>query len=133
MGSVSDGTYRISIHGQQFLTTLGKRVVLLPDDSGAQLWQVRRTDNGGYTIGQDTNDLYLGYEGEPNTFEPVQLLPDRREWNITDGPDDGTVTIVAPGGDEPLTLGLSPILIYPPMVALSPAYGQDRGWTLQPA
>jgi hypothetical protein len=81
MASVSDGTYRISINGQQFLTVLSERmVVLIPDDAGRQLWQVRRTDNGGYTIRQDTTDLYLGYEGEPDTFEPVRLLPDRREW-----------------------------------------------------
>jgi hypothetical protein len=134
MASVSDGTYRISINGQQFLTVLSERmVILIPDDAGRQLWQVRRTDNGGYTIRQDTTDLYLGYEGEPDTFEPVRLLPDRREWNITDGPDEGTVTIAAPGGGEPLTLGLSPALIYPPMVALSPAQRQDRGWTLQSA
>lgn len=120
MVNVSDGTYRISIYGRQFLTAENRRVVVLPDDSGQQLWQVRRSDNGGYTIRRDTTDLYLSYEGEPNTFEPVRLLPDRREWSITDGPEEGTVTIAAPGGEEPLTLGLSPILIFPPMVALSP-------------
>jgi hypothetical protein len=133
MASVSDGTYRISIYGQQFLTADDGRVVLLPDDGGGQVWQIRRTDKGGYTIQQGNADRYLSYEGEPNVFEPVQLLPDQRQWNITDGPDEGTVTIAAPGGDEPLTLGLSPILIYPPMVALSPPQRQDRGWTLQPA
>jgi hypothetical protein len=132
MASVSDGTYRISINGQQFLTALNERmVVLLPDDS-RQLWQVRRTDNGGYTIRQDTTGLYLSYEGEPDTFESVQLLPDRREWNITDGPDEGTVTIAAPGGDEPLTLGLSPTLIFPPMVALSPAQRQTEAGPSNP-
>jgi hypothetical protein len=134
MASVSDGTYCISIDGRQFLTALSEsHVVVVPDDSGRQMWQVRRADNGGYTIRQDTTDLYLGYEGEPDTFERVRLLPDRREWNITDGPEEGTVTIAAPGGDEPLTLGLHPALIFPPMVALSPAQRQDRGWTLQPA
>jgi hypothetical protein len=93
MASVSDGTYRISINGQQFLTALNERMVaLVPDDSGRQLWQVRRTDNGGYTIRQDAADFYLGYEGEPDTFEPVRLLPDRREWKITDGPAEGTVS-----------------------------------------
>jgi hypothetical protein len=136
MASVSDGTYRISIDGRQFLTVLDwvdKNTVVLTADPGQQLWQVRRTANGGYTIRQDATDLYLGYEGQPDTFERVRLLPDQREWNITDGPEEGTVTIAAPGGGEPLTLGLSPALVYPPMVALSPAQRQDRGWTLQPA
>jgi hypothetical protein len=135
MASVSDGTYRISINRQQFLTAESqyRPVVLVPDDSGQQLWQVRRSDNGGYTIRQDNTGLCLSYEGEPNTFEPVRLLPDQREWNITDGPDKGTVTIAALVGEEPLTLGLSPALIFPPMVALSPAQRQDQGWTLQPA
>ena len=133
MASVSDGTYRISINGQQFLTADDGRAVLLPGDGDGQVWQIRRTDKGGYTIRQDNADRYLSYEGKPNVFEPVQLLPDQREWNITDGPDKGTVTIAAPGGDESLTLGLHPALIFPPMVALSPPQQQDRGWTLHPA
>lgn len=133
MASVSDDTYHISIDNQQFLTVLSEDMVVLVPDSKRQSWQVRRTGNGGYTIRQDTSDLYLGYEGEPDTFEAVRLLPDRREWNITDGPEEGTFTIAAPGGDEPLTLGLSPVLIFPPMVALSPTQRQDLGWTLRPA
>ena len=51
-----------------------------------------------------------------NPDGPVALLPG--EWDVTDGPEQGTVTIAAAG--SALTLGLSPILDYPPMVALSP-------------
>ena len=132
MANVADGNYRISIYGQQFVTAENSRVVLLPDNGGAeQVWQIRRTGSGDYTIRQNTADLHLGYEGEPDPFEPIQVLPERREWNITDGPEEGTVTIAAPGA--PLTLGLSPLLIHPPMVALSPPDQRDRGWTLQPA
>jgi hypothetical protein len=131
MASVSDGTYRISLYGRQFLTgkDMGHPIVLLPDEG--QVWQIRRTDKGGYTIQGSRG--YLSYEGEPDVFEPVRLLPDQQEWNITDGPEEGTVTIAAAGGDPPLTLGLSPILIFPPMVALSPPQRQDRGWTLESA
>jgi hypothetical protein len=133
MASVSDGTYRISLYGQQFLTGTepDRPVLLLPDDAAGQVWQIRRTDKGGYTIRQGNADRYLSYQGEPDVFEPVRLLPDQREWSITDGPEEGTVTIAAAG--SALTLGLSPILIYPPWVALSPPQRQDRGWTLEPA
>ena len=135
MTSLSDGTYRISLYGRQFLTGTepDRPVVLLPDDGEGQVWQIRRTDKGGYTIRQGNADRYLSYEGEPDVFEPVRLLPDQREWNITDGPEEDTVTIAAAGSDQPLTLGLSPILVYPPMVALSPPQRQDRGWTLESA
>ena len=131
---ISDGIYRISLDRQQFLTGIhtGGPVVLLPDAAG-QVWRIRRTDKGGYTIRLGNVDRYLSYEGEPDVFEPVRLLPDQREWDVTDGPEEeeGTVTIAAAG--SALTLGLSPILIYPPMVALSPPQRQDRGWTLEPA
>jgi hypothetical protein len=132
MASVSDGTYRISLYGRQFLTGIepDRPVLLLPDDAEGQVWQIRRTDKGGYTIRLGDADRYLSYEGEPDVFEPVRLLPDQREWDVIDGPEEGTVTIAA---GVRLTLGLSPILIYPPMVALSPPQRQDRGWTLQPA
>jgi hypothetical protein len=72
--------------------------------------------------------------GNRDPYEPVRVLPNRREWKITDGPEEGSVTIAtpAPGGNEPLTLGLSPLLIFPPLVALSRADPRDRGWTLQP-
>ncbi|MGB9140082.1 MAG: hypothetical protein WCB73_23185, partial [Pseudonocardiaceae bacterium] len=125
MANVPDGTYRISLYRQQFLTAEGGRVVLFPYGIGLQVWQIRRTDKGGYTIRQPDADGCLSYEGEPDVFEPVRLLPDEREWNITDGPDADTVTIATPGSDPPLTLGLSPILIFPPMVALSPPQLQD--------
>lgn len=133
MADISDGTYRISIYGQQFLTAQDGRVVLLPGEDRGQLWQIRCTDKGIYTIRQDNAGGYVSYEGEPDPYEPVRLLPDQRQWKITDGPEEGTVTIAAPGDDEPLTLGLSPILIFPPWVALSPPRRQDRPWTLQPA
>jgi len=133
MASVSDGVYRISLYGQQFLTGTGqdRPVVLLPDDAEGQVWVIRRTGKGGYTIKLGDADRYLSYEGEPDVFEPVRLLADQREWNITDGPEEGTVTIAAVGSD--LTLGLSPVLVFPPWVALSPPQRQDRGWTLEPA
>lgn len=132
---ISDGFYRIGLDGQQFLTRNrpDRPVVLLPGGAaGRQVWEIRRTDKGGYTILLGDVDRYLSYRGEPDVFEPVWLLPDQREWDVTDGPEEeeGTVTIAAAG--SALTLGLSPILIYPPMVALSPPQRRDRGWTLEP-
>jgi hypothetical protein len=78
MAGVSDDTYSISINGQQFLTALDeRRVVLLPDGSERQLWQVRRTDKGGYTIRLDTTDrdLYLGMKENRTSSNPSSYYP----------------------------------------------------------
>ncbi|WP_107248156.1 hypothetical protein [Carbonactinospora thermoautotrophica] len=100
--------------------------MLLSDENGEQTWEVRRTSSGTYTIRQGSSGPFVGYEGDPDGIQPVRLLPDRREWEITDGPRPGTLTVAAPGSDGPLTLGLYPARIYPPMVALSPTFAEDQ-------
>lgn len=70
-----------------------------------------------------------GYDGDPDRFEPARPFPEPREWRIERGPNPETI-IIGLVNDE-LTLGLHPALIYPPMVALSPIFGLDRGWTFE--
>ncbi|KQC38149.1 hypothetical protein [Frankia sp. ACN1ag] len=130
MAGVNDGIYRITLDGRQILTAAsGSNVVLLPEQSGQQEWQVQRADNETWVIRQANSPRFLGFDGEPETFERVQVLPRPREWRITDGPEPGTFTLGVP--DNQLTLGLHPALIYPPLLALSPIFGEDRGWSFE--
>ncbi|WP_462188208.1 MULTISPECIES: hypothetical protein [unclassified Frankia] len=131
MASVIDGIYRISIAGQQTLTDVGGgNLVLLPDGDGdGQVWQVQRADDDTYTIRKPSGGAFVGFDGDPDAFERVRVLPEPREWKIAAGPQSGTFTIGVP--DNELTLGLHPALIYPPLVALSPIFSEDRGWIFE--
>jgi hypothetical protein len=134
MVNVTEGVYRISLDGGHFLTALNDElIVLVPDgDMGSQRWEIRRVGDG-YTLGQPGTNKYAAYDDDPSFGEPVTLRSQKRQWAIADGLRDNTVTFGVPGdAPERLTLGLSPLLIYPPRVALSPPYRQDEGWTLHP-
>ncbi|WP_230204875.1 RICIN domain-containing protein [Parafrankia elaeagni] len=130
--NVVDGIYRISINGEQLLTNTGNGpTVLLPENGRGQEWEIQNTGNGTYTIRNASSPEFLGFEGEPDTFEPVRPRPEPREWRIEEGPRPGTFNIAVVDNNE-LTLGLHPALIYPPLIALSPIFREDRGWNLQP-
>ncbi|SCL34460.1 hypothetical protein GA0074692_3837 [Micromonospora pallida] len=133
MANLTDGLYRISIDGRSFLHSYDNRIVLAPEmEDDAQLWEIRSTDDGEHVISLPGTDQYVGYGNEdPAPMEIVGLIPQQRGWAITQGPREGTVTIGAPG--TPLTLGPAPLLIYPPMVALSGHNRLDQGWTLHSA
>lgn len=130
VATVTDGVYRIGLDNNQFLTAEGRdRSVILPENGRGQEWEVRRTDNDTYTIQQTSDQLFLGFDGDPDTFELVRPFPQPREWRIEQGPRPGSFVIGAVDSD--LTVGLHPALIYPPMVALSPIFRQDQGWKFQ--
>jgi hypothetical protein len=133
MTHIGEGVYRISIDGRSFLTVDDQdRVVLLDEEEqNAQRWEIGRTAGGQYTIRQPDTGRYLSCSDPAQPFELVGMSAQEHTWTIADGPTAGAVTIGAPGTD--LTLGLSPLLIYPPMVAVSPPYDMDGGWTLAPA
>jgi hypothetical protein len=139
VGSIADGVYRISIDGRDNLRLSSpdrNNILLLPGEGPGQVWEIRNSGNGGngngtYTIRRTSDPLFVGYDGDPDVFERVRPLPEPREWRITEGPRPGTFTIGVV--DNELTLGLHPALIFPPLVALSPAFAEDRGWALQPA
>ncbi|WP_163552732.1 hypothetical protein [Candidatus Frankia alpina] len=139
MGKIADGVYRIRIDGRDNLTLSSpdrNNIFLLPGEGPGQEWEIRQSGNGQngdstYTIRQTSAPLFVGFEGSPDVFERVRPLPEPREWRITDGPRPGTVNIGVV--ENELTLGLHPALIFPPMVALSPVFGEDRGWALEPA
>ena len=128
-----EGVYRISIDGRSFLTAADQdRVVVLDEDEqNAQRWEIGRSDGGQFTIRPTDTGLYLSCSDPAQPFELAGMSAQPYTWAIADAPTAGAVTIGAPGTD--LTLGLSPLLIYPPMVAVSPPYEMDRGWTLTPA
>ncbi len=130
MAGVQDGIYRITLDGRQILTAVGgSNVVLLADRSGQQEWQVQQADNETWLIRQANSPRFLGFGGEPETFGRVQVLEQPREWRITNGAQAGTFAIGVP--DNELTVGLHPALIYPPLIALSPIFGEDRGWSFE--
>jgi Ca2+-binding EF-hand superfamily protein len=52
-----------------------QRARLLPKPEVRQLWQVHRTDNGTYTIRGGNTGLYMGFEGDPDSNEPVRGHP----------------------------------------------------------
>ncbi|KQC38088.1 hypothetical protein [Frankia sp. ACN1ag] len=139
MGKIADGVYRIRIDGRENLTLSSpdrNNIFLLPGEGPGQEWEIQQTGNGSngnntYTIRQASAPLFVGFDGSPDVFERVRPLPEAREWRIVDGPRPGTVTIGVVEND--LTLGLHPALIFPPLVALSPVFDEDRGWSLQPA
>ncbi|MDG4856847.1 hypothetical protein P8605_01505 [Streptomyces sp. T-3] len=133
MGNLTDGIYRIGVESMEayLANPEDTYLVLARGWDEAQIFEVQCTNGDNYTIRQASSDLYLGYEGVPDTFERVALRSDRREWKITDGPTPGTFTIAALGSH--LTLGLHPALVYPPLIALSPMFSEDRGWTFETA
>jgi hypothetical protein len=136
VSGIADGVYRISIDGRDNLTLTSpdrNNIFLLPGEGPGQEWEIKRAGdgNGTYTIRRAADPLFVGFEGDPDVFERVRPLPEPREWRITEGPRPGTFTIGVV--DNPLTLGLHPALIFPPLVALSPVFDEDRGWALQPA
>jgi len=136
--TITEGAYRISLtssgYGDQFLTVDDQWVALLPpDDQRPQQWNIRPCDDG-YTIGQANTDTYAAYDDTPDLGEPITLTSQPCAWTITDGPHKDTVSFGVPNiGYPPLTLGLARALVYPPRVALSPAWIGDQGWTLIPA
>ena len=139
MVTVTEGVYRISLDNQLFLTvTFDNRLGLLPaDSSNLNNWEIRRSDKGNYTIKRAGIDQYAGYGDTAEPFEPIRLSTQPCEWTITDGDGDreNAVVIGVPASvtkGEELTLGIAPMRIYPPLVALSPLYPLDRPWTLQP-
>lgn len=128
---VVDGIYRIGIDNEHLLTIEGKNPVrLLPQNGRGQEWEVKSIGNGTYTIRGAEGQEFLGFDGAPDTFEPVRPCPEAREWRIEPGPRPGTFTIGVVD-DQSLTLGLHPALIYPPLIALSPIFREDRGWALE--
>lgn len=145
MATMTDGLYRISLIHSLFLTGAAgtpiasiMSITLLPSDetnaetNAQQRWEIRRTEGGDYTIRHANTGQYASYDTDPSLpFRAVRLSTQQCTWTIADGPEENTVTLGAPGTD--LTLGLSPLAVYPPLVALSPRYEQDRGWTLHPA
>jgi hypothetical protein len=79
-------------------------------------------------IGRPDAARYLSCANDPaQPFELVAIFDQPRTWTIAGGGAEGTFTIGVPGTD--LTLGLSPLLIYPPMVAMS-RLEMDRSLTL---
>jgi hypothetical protein len=138
VNTIADGMYRISIDGRENLTLSSpdrNNIFLLPGDAPGQEWEIRNTGNGSngnstYTIRRSADPLFVGFDGDPDVFERVRPLPEPREWRITEGPRPGTFTIGVV--ENELTLGLHPALIFPPLVALSPMFREDRGWALQP-
>ncbi|EFC81930.1 RICIN domain-containing protein [Parafrankia sp. EUN1f] len=128
---ISDGIYRISLDGQQNITSNGRGpAVLLPENGRGQEWEIKGSGDGRYTIRNASAQEFLGFDGAPDPFEPVQAFPQARTWRIDEGPRPGSVVIGVTENDL-LTLGLHPALIFPPMIALSPVFRQDRGWQLQ--
>ncbi len=77
----------------------------------------------------------MRHGSHPNLFsirrrsQRVRVSGQPSEWRIIDGPQSGTFTIGAP--DSGLTLGLHPALVFPPLIALSPSFGEDKGWSLE--
>ncbi|MEV0119787.1 hypothetical protein AB0H77_42130 [Streptomyces sp. NPDC050844] len=134
MASLSDGTYHISVDDQMFITRRERfDLALASESSETAKLEVRRTESGTYTITLDSTPLHLSFVGEPEVFKRVVLGPEPREWNISAGPGEGTFTIAAIGSSERLTLGIHPALINPPMIGLSPDFGEDRGWNFHEA
>ncbi len=139
MSAISDGVYRISIDGRDNLTLSSpdnRNLFLLPGEGPGQDWEIRNSGNGSngdstYTIRRASGPQFVGFKGEPDVFERVLPQPEPHEWRISEGPRPGTFTIGVV--DNELTLGLHPALIFPPLVALSPVFAEDRGWALTPA
>ena len=138
MVTVTEGVYRISLDNQLFLTvTFDNRLGLLPaNSSNLNNWEIRRSDKGNYTIKRAGMTSMPGTATRPSPLNPSTCLPSL-EWTITDGDGDreNAVVIGVPASvtkGEELTLGIAPMRIYPPLVALSPLYPLDRPWTMQP-
>jgi hypothetical protein len=55
-----------------------------PDSGAKQIWQVRRTNNGTYTICDDDTELYVGFDGDPDPNELARGYFHPREWQLTD-------------------------------------------------
>ena len=134
MPNVKEGVHRISLRGQSVTLLPDARVVLLPDGfEPTQDWEVKRSGKY-YTIRQPRADQYIGYDDTPDLYEPLTAGPKKQEWLLLDGPE-GTITLAVPPDKSPtpLTLGLSPVLIFPPMLALSEPFRIDEGWKFRPA
>jgi hypothetical protein len=138
MAPVPDGSYQIGFPGEQLLTLPsgadhpGSPVLILPPigERDEQVWEVRGTDSGRYTIRSVGSPVYLGFDGDPDMQELVGGYPEPREWEIAPGLDPGTYTVGVP--DTKFRLGRSLLRIYPPRVALSPSMGdQFEAWAFQ--
>ncbi|MCM3923737.1 hypothetical protein ND748_18955 [Frankia sp. AiPs1] len=130
MPGVNDSVYRITLDGRQFLTAAGGgNAVLLPERTDRQAWEVQQTEKETWVIRPANSSSFLGFDGEPDTFERVRVFGQPSEWRIIDGPQSGTYTIGVP--DSGLTLGLHPALVFPPLIALSPVFGEDKGWSFE--
>ena len=132
MATVIDGVYRLSLQGSEaYLTALGNtRVSLVPDKVDGQLWEIRQIEPGHHVVRLANGGQYLDFEGDPSPFTMLGLSGRPRVWEVGRGPED-TVVIGVP--DAALTLGLSRLLISPPLVGLSEASPMDRSWVLEPA
>lgn len=134
MATIANGTYRISNAGELFLTAPDPQepVVLRPPmgDDGDQAWEVQSAARDTCTIRLVSHPgAYLSFEEEPDPFEPVRLATEPREWKVTASEVPNAFVIGLP--DSELTLGIAPVLVFPPRIALSPPYRLDRGWVFE--
>ena len=134
MANVSDGVYRITLFDRPaFLGESLRDTLALVGKAEALSWEIRRADGSDqYTLRVAGTDRFVGYSSDsPLPMAMVVLGPHQRRWALRGGPAEDTVMIAAAGTD--LTFGLAPVMVYPPLLALSPPYDRDLPWTLEPA
>ncbi|PPQ93348.1 hypothetical protein CVT25_014477 [Psilocybe cyanescens] len=140
--SLPSGTYRISQWGTfeqpQVLTATEDGVTVLPPGSAPekdQEWSVESLPDGSVAI-QIPARLFpsrsLSYEGEPELGKRIILGPvsdfPTRQWRVEPAPQlPLPVPIRVP--DQELVVGIAPIPIYPPRLALEKLTpGLDKAW-----
>jgi hypothetical protein len=136
VATISNGVYQISLMDRFFMSgpssESGEPIRLFPPDGPAQLWQVQRTDNGTCTIRNVDTKLYVGFDGDPDPWEPARGYPEQRKWGLAEGEEPGTFTLAVPGAE--LRLAQSPLRIFPPFIALMPPGSPfDQAWTFRSA
>jgi hypothetical protein len=135
----NDGIYRIAFTHEQYLTASdnqpGTPLLLLPPGQtpGEQRWRIERNGDA-CAIRAAELSLYVGFDGDPDMHEMAILQPRPRLWRLEPGGESDTYSIGVPDTDPQLRLGMSLLRIFPPRVALAPAYGDMyQAWTLQKA
>ncbi|MFC0601159.1 RICIN domain-containing protein [Streptomyces palmae] len=136
MGSVANGIYTLSHAPEQNLTLMfgsdrpGTQVNVMPPSGapGDQDWEVRRTEDGAYTLRNVKSGTYAGFDGHPEADDPIRGFPEPRTWHLLPAEEPGTFFLTVPGPTGDLALDVSPLLIYPPLAVLRPL---DKGDTSQ--
>ncbi|KDQ12627.1 hypothetical protein BOTBODRAFT_189115 [Botryobasidium botryosum FD-172 SS1] len=135
--SLPTGTYviqRSSFQAQEplFITLPdgreGAPATVLPprDNPEEQEWEIKRSSDGRYTIGNNKAEKYLGFGGNPEFNKRIVATGKPQEWEFR--PFNGPFGLLLVPVDGPkLVVDVAPATVYPPLLALMPLReGDDR-------